>query len=451
MKHGIAWNVAVYALLIAGSAIFSLPFVWMVSTSVKVDRELFAPGLNLLPSLPRPRLQSPYIDPSLVLEGLPETEPGIAGALLPLVRERAATVVPDDLPPATWEQDLCLAVCAKLRRSLPTETWNRGPEAVAAAAVPLVTTRLVSDLFGQIHRRLSFGPLRVRSLDRREEVLGNDRPVAERLQNLTPQVATVTRLADAAAEFASIRYDFSRGDRITLSETYRVGFPTDQLERVQLYLKPDDTWHQLDMTLETAGKRYRAEHRIPLANETWTMLTWQKPGPDDHSTKIKTWVLLHEEPTREPVLDEPSLVRLTLDIHRTSPLGACLSKITRNYTRVLEHIPFWRYVRVSLFLVIVNVVLTVFACSLVAYAFARLTWPGRNGCFLIMLATLMIPGQVTMIPHFLIWRRLGMYDTLLPLWLGHLFGNAFFIFLLRQFLKGIPRDLEDAARIDGCG
>jgi len=101
--------------------------------------------------------------------------------------------------------------------------------------------------------------------------------------------------------------------------------------------------------------------------------------------------------------------------------------------------------------VLVNVTLTVFACSLIAYAFARLQWPGRDFCFLLMLATLMIPGQVTMIPHFLIWKYLGAYNSLTPLWLGHAFGSAFFVFLLRQFLKGIPRDLEDAARIDGCG
>ena len=63
----------------------------------------------------------------------------------------------------------------------------------------------------------------------------------------------------------------------------------------------------------------------------------------------------------------------------------------------------------------------------------------------------MIPPQVTMIPHFLIWKNLGAYNTLTPLWAGAAFGNAFFIFLLRQFMKGIPRDLEDSARIDGCG
>ena len=100
---------------------------------------------------------------------------------------------------------------------------------------------------------------------------------------------------------------------------------------------------------------------------------------------------------------------------------------------------------------IANIVLTVFASSLVAYAFARLNWPGRDFCFVLMLATMMIPGQVTMIPHFLIWKNAGRLQHADAALAGPAFGSAFFIFLLRQFLKGIPRDLEDAARIDGCG
>ncbi len=91
-----------------------------------------------------------------------------------------------------------------------------------------------------------------------------------------------------------------------------------------------------------------------------------------------------------------------------------------------------------------------FSCSVVAYAFARLKWPGRDISFGLVLSTMMLPAQVTMIPVFLIYRYLGWYDTLQPLWVGSLFGSAFFIFLLRQFMRTIPGDLEDAAKIDGC-
>jgi ABC-type glycerol-3-phosphate transport system permease component len=100
---------------------------------------------------------------------------------------------------------------------------------------------------------------------------------------------------------------------------------------------------------------------------------------------------------------------------------------------------------------VLNVVLAMFSSSLSAYAFARLNWPGRELGFVLLLATMMIPPQVTMIPHFLIWRNLGAYDTLTPLWLHHALGSGFFIFLMRQTMKGLPRDLEDAARMDGCG
>jgi multiple sugar transport system permease protein len=89
--------------------------------------------------------------------------------------------------------------------------------------------------------------------------------------------------------------------------------------------------------------------------------------------------------------------------------------------------------------------------SLVAYSFARLRWPGRDVLFMVLLGTMMLPGAVTMIPRFLIFKELGWVDTFLPLWVPSLFANAFDVFLLRQFLLGIPTDLEDAAKIDGCG
>jgi multiple sugar transport system permease protein len=88
--------------------------------------------------------------------------------------------------------------------------------------------------------------------------------------------------------------------------------------------------------------------------------------------------------------------------------------------------------------------------SLVAYSFARLRWPGRDAIFIVVLATMMLPPAVTMIPRFLIYQRLGWVDTLRPLWFEGIFGGAFNIFLLRQFFMTIPHDLEDAAKIDGC-
>ena len=88
---------------------------------------------------------------------------------------------------------------------------------------------------------------------------------------------------------------------------------------------------------------------------------------------------------------------------------------------------------------------------LVAYAFARLKTRGRDALFVLVLSTMMLPSHVTMIPLFIVFKKLGWVDTYLPLILPNFFGSAYFIFLLRQFFLTIPRDLGDAAKIDGCG
>jgi len=121
-----------------------------------------------------------------------------------------------------------------------------------------------------------------------------------------------------------------------------------------------------------------------------------------------------------------------------------------NYPDAIAALPFWTYTRNTIFITIFNIVGVILSCSLVAYAFARLRWPGKNPLFLLLLSTMMLPPQVTMIPLFILFKNLGWVDTFLPLVVPAFFGNAFFIFLLRQFFLTIPRDLEDAARVDGC-
>ncbi|MBK9118650.1 MAG: carbohydrate ABC transporter permease [Phycisphaerales bacterium] len=93
----------------------------------------------------------------------------------------------------------------------------------------------------------------------------------------------------------------------------------------------------------------------------------------------------------------------------------------------------------------------ILSCSLVGYGFARLRFRGRQPLFILMLATMMLPAQVTMIPLFILFRHLGWINTILPLVVPAFFGTPFFIFMFRQFFAQIPEDLLDAARIDGAG
>jgi ABC-type glycerol-3-phosphate transport system permease component len=141
-----------------------------------------------------------------------------------------------------------------------------------------------------------------------------------------------------------------------------------------------------------------------------------------------------------------------LTIERASRVAATWRKFTDNYVNAyLASGHRWTYVFNSAYLVALTVIGQVLSCSMVAYAFARLNWPGRDALFVVLLATMMLPGQVTMVPVFVIFKHLGLYNTLAALWAPSFLGSAFFIFMLRQFMKTIPAELEDAAKIDGCG
>ncbi len=108
------------------------------------------------------------------------------------------------------------------------------------------------------------------------------------------------------------------------------------------------------------------------------------------------------------------------------------------------------FFRNSFALVLLNAIGHVFSCVVVAYAFARLRAPGKSFWFMVLLSTMMLPFPVTLVPMYEIFRDLGMINTLFPLFLRSFFGNAFLIFMLRQFFANIPRELEEAARIDGA-
>ena len=121
-----------------------------------------------------------------------------------------------------------------------------------------------------------------------------------------------------------------------------------------------------------------------------------------------------------------------------------------NYSRVFEVAPVASWFLNSVVVGLLAAITVTVSSAMVAFGFAYFRFPFRNALFALVLATMMLPGAVTMVPTYLIWDRLGMTDTLTPLWAGNLFGSAFYIFLLRQFFLGLPRELFEAARVDGA-
>jgi multiple sugar transport system permease protein len=121
-----------------------------------------------------------------------------------------------------------------------------------------------------------------------------------------------------------------------------------------------------------------------------------------------------------------------------------------NYSRLFELTQMGQWSVNSVYVSLLAAITVTFSSALVAFAFAYFRFPYRNAVFAVVLASMMLPGAVTMIPTFLIWNALGYVNTLEPLWAANLFASPFYIFLLRQFFLGLPRELFDAARVDGA-
>jgi len=122
-----------------------------------------------------------------------------------------------------------------------------------------------------------------------------------------------------------------------------------------------------------------------------------------------------------------------------------------NYSKALQTVPLDLYLRNTLFLCAFTVLGAVISSAFVAYGFAKIQFRGSKTLFLIMIATMALPGQVTMIPVFSLFRTLGWYGTYLPLIVPSFFGAPFYIFLLTQFYRSLPEDIAESARIDGAG
>lgn len=121
-----------------------------------------------------------------------------------------------------------------------------------------------------------------------------------------------------------------------------------------------------------------------------------------------------------------------------------------NFSQVFREVPFAKFIINSAMLVTWNVIGQVFATMTVAYGFSRFRFPGRNVLFMILLATMMVPKQITLVPQFILFSKLGWVNTYLPLILPSFGGSPYLIFLVRQYMMSIPFDLDEAATIDGA-
>ena len=455
-----AGRAVTHGALLAGCVLFAFPFVWLVGTSFKYDEEIFVYPPRWVPAAPRHVERSPHVN----AESLEKLRPpeGLRTDRWPVLWKR--------LEPILWEKGRGLlreeqligldadrvrpvlgqALFVLVARGVPLATWSESDERIVTAVVARVDAPLVDSAWEMIHRALSLRDVSVRDIHYDVHSLGP----GSHLDGWEPVEGEVRgRLRSGQGEQADllVAYDFAASERVALAAEFPLPVRSADFLGFTLPIRQDRSWHRLRVELELDSRRYVCTDPLYLGQHRWQELGFklaEKDGRDERDLGV--WPLTPADDQGD-AFAAPDRFRLTLLVERAGPLTALWRKYTYSYRSAYiatEHR--WRYVFNSFYLVALSIVGQAFSCSLVAYAFSRLQWPGRDLLFAVLLATMMLPGQVTMIPVFMIFRHLGWYNTLKALWVPSFFGSAFFIFMLRQFMKAIPTDLEEAARIDGC-
>ncbi len=447
-------NVFLHAVLIAGSIAFSVPFIWLVSTSCKVPDEMYPP--RWVPQMPNRIVESPYF--ALRPNEKPEKPVTVSkkdwervfGPVQRAITDHVVEMAPD-LPafykPYLTMPELADGIMARMLKRAPDELFSKVEPFVAAWFAERVSEPLVREVFDAGYRRAALGDVVFHGWDVSVEFPTQKSGL--NWEKVSGDVEVVNREKELRRSAQELHYSFKHKNSFTMQTVLPLEMEPDNLKKIVISNHGDRSWHKIEGTVELAGQKYVSAQPAFMGTDRWQDTTWQFESPDDESIKMKTWLRLeHVGPSEFAARDK---VRITVDYKKAPGPVATLNKYSNNYRDALRMVPLGTYTQNSVLLVVLNIIGQLLGSSLVAFSFARLRWPARDFCFVMVLATLMIPPQVTMIPVFLIFKNLGWYNTLQPLWVPALFGNAFFIFLLRQFMRGIPSDLEDSAKIDGSG
>lgn len=482
-----------HLVLVIGCVLFCFPFLWLLSTSFKQDREIIVFPPNWVPQVPWYSPVSPFISGDWydTHKAPPQVGEARKTALFQAVRgyisrlrgrgpekpeARGFTAQQWDawkpaVQQATWERARLLLggeswerehrgdadsehARGQLVAGCLEQLWPMAPDNAFAsreALVAFVNSSLRKEIaetaWRNTYRALAVGTVR----PYRREGAAMTAQSGEYLSAWQVTGPTNVRLEPSEVEGEHgllVRYDLSRAHSFSLTQTFRLDEPVENLGWFDVPVHPDESWCYLNLTLETGERTFTAREPRRLSNYRWEDVRWTFLPP---LSRMSEEIILVPNGSHGSTSLVPGEYRVTLTVTRTSRLRMLWDKYTQNYRLALKYAPFGRYAFNSIYLVVLGILGQVLSCSLVAYAFSRLRWFGRDVCFGLLLATMMLPGQVTMIPGFVIFKTLGWYNTLRPLWVPAFLGSAFFIFLLRQFMMTIPQDLEDAARIDGCG
>ena len=456
-----------YLLLVGAAFCTMIPLLWLLTSSFKTANEIFAVPIQWFPNLPPRVASSPYI----VEDAYPKIEKPMA------VDEAVWKTLQPQLTQIIWakaqahiaangkfsnyvsseelQTEIIEGLWRQLVAGLPDEVWNGTTDSVTAAVRDTIIPEAVDTIWGSVYREVAVGTLRIEDLD------FNRTPIE--IVNWEAETGTRIRTSDDLQTAASLSYNFQDSDTTRMTATISSPIPIERIRRITLPVRGDASYHRLSLTVSVPqsgmnagstnnGITYQPTRSFVLGSALWTDSVWRVHGiPGELESSQITMQRVETNLAAQSAVEvgAGSQLFLQLSIHQPAYLSIVWDKLTSNYRNLWKTVPYNRYFVNSVFIATASTLLTLFFCSLGGYAFAKYKFRGQKILFGILLASMMVPFQVLLVPLFGLMYDIGWLNSYKAIVIPFSVG-AFGVFLMRQFIVTIPSELLDAARIDGC-
>ena len=456
-----------YLLLVGAAFCTMIPMLWLLTSSFKTANEIFAVPIQWFPNLPPRVASSPYI----VEDVYPKIEKPMA------VDEAVWKTLQSQLTQIIWAEaqshiaangkfsnyvsseelqtEIIEGLWQQLVAGLPDEVWNGTTDSVTAAVRDTIIPEAVDTIWGSVYREVAVGTLQIEDLD------FNRTPIE--VVNWEAETGTRIRTSDDLQTAASLSYNFQDSDTTRMTAAISSPIPIERIRRITLPVRGDASYHRLSLTVFVPqsgmnagsinnGITYQPTRSFVLGSALWTDSVWRVHGiPGELESSQITMQRVETNLAAQSAVEvgAGSQLFLQLSIHQPAYLSIVWDKFTSNYRNLWKTVPYNRYFVNSVFIATASTLLTLFFCSLGGYAFAKYQFRGQKILFGILLASMMVPFQVLLVPLFGLMYDIGWLNSYKAIVIPFSVG-AFGVFLMRQFIVTIPSELLDAARIDGC-
>ena len=456
-----------YLLLVGAAFCTMIPMLWLLTSSFKTANEIFAVPIQWFPNLPPRVASSPYI----VEDAYPKIEKPMA------VDEAVWKTLQPQLTQIIWaeaqahiaangkfsnyvsseelQMEIIEGLWQQLVAGLPDEVWNGTTDSVTAAVRDTIIPEAVDTIWGSVYREVAVGTLRIEDLD------FNRTPIE--IVNWEAETGTRIRTSDDLQTAASLSYNFQDSNTTRMTATISSPIPIERIRRITLPVRGDASYHRLSLTVfvpqsgmnagsTNNGITYQPTRSFVLGSALWTDSVWRVHGiPGELESSQITMQRVETSLAAQSAVEvgAGSQLFLQLSIHQPAYLSIVWDKLISNYRNLWKTVPYNRYFVNSVFIATASTLLTLFFCSLGGYAFAKYKFRGQKILFGILLASMMVPFQVLLVPLFGLMYDIGWLNSYKAIVIPFSVG-AFGVFLMRQFIVTIPSELLDAARIDGC-